>query len=86
MNELEVRMRVHALIKDMVGGFMTANGVSATMMVDALNAMLVDLYPMVQSEMLQAKDESEAQQQQQAQAAQVQTEEPKATPKKKEDK
>lgn len=83
MNELEVRMRVHALVKNMVNGFMVSNQVSATMMVDALNDMLVELYPAVQSEMLQALDEANFKAQQEQQKP---TQELKATPKKKEDK
>jgi len=83
MNELEVRMRVHALVKNMVHNFMASNNVSATVMVDALNDVLVELYPMVQSEMLQALDEANFKAQQEQQNP---TQELKATPKKKEDK
>ena len=87
MNELEVRMRVQALAKDMIDDFMTRNGVSATAMVDALNSVLVGLYPKVQSEMLRAADmdaAAKAQQQAQQQAQAVNTAEQKATPKEKE--
>lgn len=87
MNELEVRMRVHALAKDMIDDFMTRNGVSATAMVDALNSVLVGLYPKVQSEMLRAADmdaAAKAQQQAQQQAQTVNPAEQKATPKEKE--
>ena len=87
MNELEVRMRVHALAKDMIDDFMTRNGVSATAMVDALNSVLVGLYPKVQSEMLRAADmdaAAKAQQQAQQQAQVVNPAEQKATPKEKE--
>lgn len=86
MNELEVRMRVHALAKDMVDDFMARNGVSATAMVDALNSVLVGLYPKVQGEMLRAADmDAAAKAQQQAQQAQVTNQaEQKATPKEKE--
>lgn len=56
MNELEVRMRVHALAKDMIYDFMAKNGIGATVMVDALNSVLVGLYPMAQGEMLRAID------------------------------
>ena len=70
MNELEVRMRVHALAKDMIDEFMVGNGVSATAMVDALNSVLTSLYPKVQGEMLRAMDmEAAKKAQQQAQAA-----------------
>ena len=82
MNELEVRMRVHALAKDMVYDFMAKNRVSATAMVDALNSILVGLYPMAQGEMLRAIDMDAAKAQQQAQEANQA--EQKATPKEKE--
>mgnify|MGYP006935592569 FL=1 len=87
MNELEVRMRVHALAKNMIDDFMARNGVSATAMVDALNSVLVGLYPKVQSEMLRAADmdaAAKAQQQAQQQAQTVNPAEQKATPKEKE--
>lgn len=91
MNELEVRMRVHALAKDMIDKFMVGNGVSATAMVDALNSVLVGLYPLAQGEMLRAIDmETAAKAQQQAQAAAqqqaqaVNQAEQEATPKEKE--
>ena len=83
MNELEVRMRVHALAKDMIYNFMAKNGVSATVMVDALNSVLVGLYPIAQGEMLRAVDiETAAKAQQQAQ--EVNQAEQKATSKEKE--
>lgn len=83
MNELEVRMRVHALAKDMIYDFMAKNGVGATVMVDALNSVLVGLYPLAQGEMLRAIDmETAAKAQQQAQA--VNQAEQEATPKEKE--
>ena len=83
MNELEVRMRVHALAKDMIYDFMAKNGIGATVMVDALNSVLVGLYPIAQGEMLRAIDiETAAKAQQQAQV--VNQAEQKATPKEKE--
>lgn len=83
MNELEVRMRVHALAKDMIYDFMAKNGIGATVMVDALNSVLVGLYPLAQGEMLRAMDmETAAKAQQQAQ--EVNQVEQKATPKEKE--
>lgn len=83
MNELEVRMRVHALAKDMIDDFMVRNEISATAMVDALNSILVSLYPKVQGEMLRAIDmDAVAKAQQQAQ--EVNQAEQKATPKEKE--
>nr|DAF81081.1 MAG TPA: hypothetical protein [Caudoviricetes sp.] len=83
MNELEVRMRVHALAKDVIDDFMAKNGISATAMVDALNSILVCLYPKVQGEMLRAADmEAAAKAQQQAQ--EVNQAEQKATSKEKE--
>lgn len=83
MNELEVRMRVHALAKDMIYDFMAKNGVGATVMVDALNSVLVGLYPLAQGEMLRAIDmETASKAQQQAQA--VNQAEQEATPKEKE--
>lgn len=83
MNELEVRMRVHALAKDMIYDFMAKNGIGATVMVDALNSVLVGLYPIAQGEMLRAIDmETAAKAQQQAQ--EVNQAGQKATPKEKE--
>lgn len=83
MNELEVRMRVHALTKDMIYDFMAKNGVGATVMVDALNSVLVGLYPLAQGEMLRAIDmETAAKAQQQVQ--EINQAEQKATPKEKE--
>lgn len=83
MNELEVRMRVHALAKDMIYDFMAKNGVGATVMVDALNSILVGLYPLAQGEMLRAIDmETAAKAQQQAQ--EINQVEQKATHKEKE--
>lgn len=83
MNELEVRMRVHALAKDMIDDFMLRNEISATAMVDALNSVLVSLYPKVQGEMLRAIDMDAAAKAQQ-QAQEVNQAEQKATPKEKE--
>lgn len=83
MNELEVRMRVHALAKDMIDDFMLRNEISATAMVDALNSVLVSLYPKVQGEMLRAIDMDAAVKAQQ-QAQKVNQAEQKATPKEKE--
>ena len=83
MNELEVRMRVHALAKDMIDDFMLKNGVSATAMVDALNSILVSLYPKAQGEMLRAIDMDAAAKAQQ-QEQEVNQAEQKATPKEKE--
>lgn len=83
MNELEVRMRVHALAKDMIYDFMAKNGIGATVMVDALNSVLVGLYPLTQGEMLRAIDmETAAKAQQQVQ--EINQAEQKATPKEKE--
>lgn len=83
MNELEVRMRVHALAKDMIDDFMLRNEISATAMVDALNSILVSLYPKVQGEMLRAIDMDAAAKAQQR-AQEVNQAEQKATPKEKE--
>lgn len=83
MNELEVRMRVHALAKDMIDDFMARNEISATAMVDALNSILVSLYPKVQGEMLRAIDMDAAAKAQQR-AQEVNQAEQKATPKEKE--
>lgn len=83
MNELEVRMRVHALAKNMIYDFMAKNGIGATVMVDALNSVLVGLYPLAQGEMLRAIDmETAAKAQQQVQ--EINQAEQKATPKEKE--
>ena len=83
MNELEVRMRVHALAKDIIYDFMAKNGIGATVMVDALNSVLVGLYPLAQGEMLRAIDMETAAKAQQ-QAPKVNQAEQKATPKEKE--
>ena len=83
MNELEVRMRVHALAKDMIDDFMLRNEISATAMVDALNSVLISLYPKVQGEMLRAMDMDAAAKAQQ-QVQEVNQAEQKATPKEKE--
>ena len=83
MNEVEVRMRVHALAKDMIYDFMAKNGIGATVMVDALNSVLVGLYPMAQGEMLRAIDMDAAAKAQQK-AQEVNQAEQKATPKEKE--
>ena len=83
MNELEVRMRVHALAKDMIDDFMLRNEISATAMVDALNSILVSLYPKVQGEMLRAID-MDAAAKAQHQSQEVNQAEQKATPKEKE--
>ena len=83
MNELEVRMRVHALAKDMIYDFMAKNGIGATVMVDALNSVLVGLYPLAQGEMLRAIDMETASKAQQ-QAQEINQVEQKATPKEKE--
>ena len=83
MNELEVRMRIHALAKDMIYDFMAKNGIGATVMVDALNSVLVGLYPLAQGEMLRAIDmETAAKAQQQTQ--EINQAEQEATPKEKE--
>ena len=79
MNELEVRMRVHALAKDMIDDFMLRNEISATAMVDALNSILVSLYPKVQGEMLRAID-MDAAAKAQKQAQEVNQAEQKVTP------
>ena len=83
MNELEVRMRVHALAKNMIYDFMAKNGIGATVMVDALNSVLVGLYPIAQGEMLRAID-METAAKAQPQAQEVNQAEQKATPKEKE--
>lgn len=83
MNELEVRMRVHALAKDMIDDFMLRNEISATAMVDALNSILVSLYPKAQGEMLRAIDMDAAAKAHQ-QSQEVNQAEQKATPKEKE--
>ena len=83
MNELEVRMRVHALAKDMIYDFMAKNGIGATVMIDALNSVLVGLYPMAQGEMLRAIDMDAAAKAQQ-QMQEINQAEQKATPKEKE--
>lgn len=72
MNELEIRIRVNALINNLIENFMEQNQVSASVMVDALNAKLTNLYPRVQQEYFAAMDMVR----QQAEQAQQQTSEP----------
>lgn len=43
MNELELRIRVQGMTKQWVNDFMINNGVSATIMEDALTKVLVEL-------------------------------------------
>lgn len=43
MNEFEIRYRVQTTVNSWVNGFMLENQLPASMMVDALNAVLVDL-------------------------------------------
>lgn len=64
MNELETRMRIHALTENMLQNFMSSNGINATQMIDALNAVLVKLYPISITEMLQSIDTQRQQAQQ----------------------
>ena len=64
MNELETRMRIHALTENMLQNFMSSNGINATQMIDALNAVLVKLYPISITEMLQSIDAQRQQAQQ----------------------
>lgn len=64
MNELEIRMRIHALTENMLQNFMSSNGINATQMIDALNAVLVKLYPISITEMLQSIDTQRQQAQQ----------------------
>ena len=67
----------------MIYDFMAKNGIGATVMVDALNSVLVGLYPLAQGEMLRAIDmETAAKAQQQVQ--EINQAEQKATPKEKE--
>lgn len=72
MNELEIRIRVNALINNLIENFMEQNQVSASIMVDALNAKLTNLYPRVQQEYFAAMDMVR----QQAEQSQQQTSEP----------
>lgn len=72
MNELEIRIRVNALINNLIENFMEQNQVSASIMVDALNAKLTNLYPRVQQEYFAAMDVVR----QQAEQVQQQTSEP----------
>lgn len=67
MNELETRMRIHALTENMLQNFMSSNGINATQMIDSLNAVLVKLYPISITEMLQSIDTQRQQAQQLAQ-------------------
>lgn len=43
MNEFEIRYRVQTTVESWVNGFMMENQLPASMMVDALNAVLVTL-------------------------------------------
>jgi hypothetical protein len=57
MNELEIKMRTNILVRNMVENFMTQNNLSASAVIDALNAEIANLYPRMQQEYFAAVDE-----------------------------
>lgn len=52
MNELELRIRVQGMVKQWVNNFMLSNGVSATVMEDALNKVTSELKDAVMQEFI----------------------------------
>ncbi len=52
MNELELRIRVQGMAKQWVNNFMLSNGVSATIMEDALNKVISELKDAVMQEFI----------------------------------
>ncbi len=52
MNELELRIRVQGMVKQWVNNFMLSNGVSATVMEDALNKVVSELKDAVMQEFI----------------------------------
>ena len=52
MNELELRVRVQGMVKQWVNNFMLSNGVSATVMEDALNKVVSELKDAVMQEFI----------------------------------
>lgn len=52
MNELELRIRVQGMVKQWVNNFMLSNGVSATIMEDALNKVTSELKDAVMQEFI----------------------------------
>lgn len=52
MNELELRIRVQGMVKQWVNNFMLSNGVSATIMEDALNKVTSELKDTVMQEFI----------------------------------
>lgn len=52
MNELELRIRVQGMVKQWVNNFMMSNGVSATIMEDALNKVTSELKDAVMQEFI----------------------------------
>lgn len=52
MNELELRIRVQGMVKQWVNNFMLSNGVSATIMEDALNKVISELKDAVMQEFI----------------------------------
>jgi len=52
MNELELRARVQGMVKQWVNNFMLSNGVSATLMEDALNKVISELKDAVMQEFI----------------------------------
>lgn len=52
MNELELRIRVQGMVKQWVNNFMLSNGISATIMEDALNKVTSELKDAVMQEFI----------------------------------
>lgn len=64
MNNLETTMRVEALVKEMLNGFMAQNQIRPSDMVAAINSVLVSYYPLVNQELLRSFDEAKLEEQQ----------------------
>jgi len=61
MKELETRMRIQSLTREVISGFMNANHVPPHMMVDALNSVLVELQTAAITQVLAERDTEEQQ-------------------------
>lgn len=69
MNELELKMRVKAIMHNTIDSFMRQNGVAASIMIDVLTAEIANLYPSMQQEYLAQLDEAKAKLEEEADSA-----------------
>lgn len=58
MNEFELRLRLHATLNEYINQLMISNNISAAMMEDALNKVLVELKDKVFAELFTASSAS----------------------------